>query len=81
MEPPGVIVVVVTTVSAGTLAMSAKSADVWWYGPRLIRLSVVLVTPEGAVACATPASVSGQGTGTGDDDDDAFRVRATPFDS
>jgi hypothetical protein len=59
VEPPGVIVVVVTTVSVGSLAKSLKPADVSWYGPRLMRPSVVLVTPEGVVACATPASASG----------------------
>ena len=51
--------VVVTTVSVGSLAKSLMPADVWWQGPRLMRPSVVLVVPEGVVACATPASVSG----------------------
>src|SRR5215472_9252877 len=64
VEPPGAIVVVVTTVSVGSLANSLKPADVSWYGPRLMRPRVVLVVPEGAVARATPASVNGTRTRT-----------------
>mgnify|MGYP007123201852 CR=1 FL=1 len=50
VEPPGLIVVVRTTVSVGFFEKILKSGDVSWYGPRLIRPSVVLVAPEGGVA-------------------------------
>src|SRR6516162_532311 len=59
VEPPGLIVVVRTTVSVGAFEKILKSGELSWYGPRLIRPSVVLVAPEGGVAHATPASVNG----------------------
>jgi hypothetical protein len=81
MEPPGAIVMVVTTVSVGSLMKSLKSADVSWYRPRLIRPSVVLVAPEGVVAYGTRQRQRGKEQDTGGGDDDAFHVRATPFSS
>src|SRR6516164_4043084 len=59
VEPPGAIVVVRTTVSVGALEKILKLGEVSWNGATLIRPSVVLVTPEGGVAHATPATVNG----------------------
>src|SRR6516225_9494176 len=59
VEPPGAIVVVRTTVSVGALEKILKLGELSWNGATLIRPSVVLVTPEGGVAHATPASVNG----------------------
>src|SRR6516225_9376812 len=60
VEPPGAIVVVMTTVSVGALEKILKLGELSWNGATLIRPSVaVYVTPEGGVAHATPASVNG----------------------
>ena len=58
VEPPGLMVVVRTTVSVGCLEEILKPCELSRNGPRLIRPSVVLVRFEGGVACATPASVN-----------------------
>src|SRR5271165_5784877 len=63
VEPPGLMVVVRTTVSVGCLEEILKPCEFPWNGPRLIRPSVVLVRFEGGVACATPASASEPGSG------------------
>jgi hypothetical protein len=57
VEPPGLMVVVRTTVSVRCLEEILKPRELSWNGPRLIRPSVVLVAPEGGVADATPTSV------------------------
>jgi len=52
VEPPGLMVVVRTTVSVGCLEEIVKPCDLSWNGPRWIRPSVVLCAFEGGVARA-----------------------------
>jgi hypothetical protein len=59
VEPPGLMVVVRTTVSVGCLEEILKPCELSWNGPRWIRPSIVLVRFEGGVADAVPASASG----------------------
>ena len=50
--------------SVGALEKILKLGELSWNGATLIRPSVVLVTPEGGVAHASPARVNGANSRT-----------------